>query len=469
MSSTSEVSALPGTPPPAAQELPAAFEPRTPPRPKPSPRPTPQAVNAKTRTVAALAAVACVFGVGQIGRRAIAENWTAKGDRESLERAVAWTSGNSAAWLKLASLQTYAGEDAEAIESLRRAEAALPFDPAPRREHALALEQAGRIEEAGALLHEAAGLDRSFVSRWTLANFYLRTGQTEEFWPWIRQAIEFDPMRLPLAMDLCWRAFGDRDGNRILELAVPDTPEANRAYFAYLLESEKVEPMRKMWPRVEPDLTTSDVPRVALYLDRLLLADYVDDAVEVWNQLCARGFVPLDPLSIEDGPYLTNGDFTERVSGLGFDWKIPRAEGLTRIQRQGPDGEYFLEVRLSGGQPEYTQLIIQMLPIQPGRRYALIYEYLTQQLPAETGIGWIIRDGRTEQPVATPPPLENAEDFWYETSFSFDAPEDARLLQLELKYERVPGTARERGRMVMRNVRLEPLTGRVEDAGPEDQ
>ena len=116
-----------------------------------------------------------------------------------------------------------------------------------------------------------------------------------------------------------------------------------------------------------------------------------------------------------------------------------------------------VEILLSGGQPEYTQLFVQMLPIDPGKRYALIYEYATQQLPAETGIGWVVRDGRTEQPVATPPPLENAEDFWYETSFSFDAPADARLLRLELKYERVPGTARERGRMVMRRIRLEPL------------
>lgn len=463
MSSTSEVSALPGKPPAAGQEFPAAFEPRTPPRPKPAPRPSPYAVNAKTSAFAALVLLVCLFGLGQLLRRATAENWAARGDRESVERATAWTSGNSAAWLKLASLQSHEGEDAEAIESLRRAAAALPFDPAPRREFALALEQAGKIEEASVQLREAAGLDRSFVSRWTLANFYLRTGQTEEFWPWIRQAIEFDPARLPLAMDLCWRAFGAPDGERILELAIPDTPDANRAYFAYLLDSERVEPMRNMWPRVEPDLTAADVPNVALYLDRLLLADYVEDAVEAWNRLSERDFVPLEPLSIEEGPYLTNGDFVERVSGLGFDWKIPRAEGVGRRQVPGDNGEYFLEVVLSGGQAEYTPVIIQMLPIGPGRRYALIYEYLTQQLPAETGIGWVVRDGRTEQPVATPPPLENAEDFWYETSFSFDAPADARLLQLELKYERVPGTARERGRFLMRNVRLELLAEVADD------
>jgi|GEM_PF-497728 len=458
MPPTSEITALPGEPPSAERKLPEAFEPRTPPRERPGPRHSPYSIDVRSRALTVAVLLICLFGLAQFGRRALGEYWTAQGDRASLESAVRWTPGNAAAWLKLASLQRHAGEDAEAVESIRQAVALLPSDPGPQIELGLALERLGEVEQAGQVLRESAVLDRSFRPRWTLANFYLRTGQVEEFWPWVRQAVEFDTQRLPLALDLCWRAFGPRAGDQILELAVPDTPEANAAYFTYLLDAEKIEPIRKLWPRLEPHISASDVPVVALYLDRLLLADHVEDAVAVWNSMVERKYVPLGKLSAEDGPYLTNGDFQQQVSGLGFDWKIPPAEGIQRVQRRGSDNQYFVEMRLSGGQAEYTPLLIQMMPITPGRRYALIYEYSTNQLPAETGIGWVVRDGRTEQPVATPPPLENAEDFWYETSFSFDAPEDVRLLQLELKYERVPGTARERGRMVMRNIRLEPLT-----------
>lgn len=440
-------------PSPAASAVPCA-PPAPPPRAKPS---APGRRKSAAGLVVALVAAAAIVSIAAgVGRRALAESWIASGALDNLERATRWLPANQTGWTKSAALQSRAeGDPAAAVEAWERAVELRGRDVQARVELGLALEGAGNHSGAEQVLLEAAEVDPGFLPRWTLANYYLRVGLTDEYWTWTSRAVEADPRRLPAAMDLSWRAFGDAD--LILERGVPDEPSVNRAYFKYLIDRDRLGPMRAIWPRLEPDLVPGDVPDAAVYLDRLLLSDQVASAVEVWNSICRKRYVPYRPLSLGEGPYLTNGDFSGRITGLGFDWKVPAAEGVTRVQTQTNSGENGLEIRLSGAQPEYTQLILQIIPIRPARRYVLIYEYATQQLPSETGIGWVVRDSRTEQVIAEPASLENAEDFWYETSFSFDAPEDVGLIHLELKYERIPGTTRQRGRFVMRRLRLEPM------------
>ena len=437
--------------------------PIAPPREKPAPRQVKERRSAASRLVAAAGLLVCVTVAVLLAREVLAEAWVARGSRESLERAIAWSPSNRIGWFKLAALEAReSGKPAAGLEYLQRAAELGANDGTSRIELSLALEAAGNVGEAETTLLAAADVEPGFLPRWALANFYLRQGRTDDYWKWTGEAVKANPRLLSTAMNLSWRAFDD--GELILERGVPNTPEVNRAYFSYLIDTNRLGSLLAIWPRLEADLKVFDVPNVALYLDQLLLADQVERAVEVWNALCTRGYVPFQALSLEEGPYLTNGDFSSRINGLGFDWKVPQAEGVTRVQTETGPGQAALEIRLSGAQPEYTQLLMQMTPIEPGRRYVLIYEYATQQLPAETGIGWIVRDGRTEQVIAEPAPLENAEDFWYETSFGFDAPEDVRLLRLELKYQRVPGTTRQRGRFVMRNLRLEGLGPALEAA-----
>ncbi len=426
------------------------------PRPKPDPRRAPQRRSPASALLAVGVLLVCVLGVVSGGRRLAGEAWIGDPSRASLERATAWLPDNPAGWMKLAALAAREdGEPGAAIDPLGRLIELRPEDSAARVEMALALESVGNLGETEQRLLEAAEIDPGFAPRWSLANFFLRQGREDDYWEWTQRSLRADFQQLPAVMDLCWRAFDD--GDLILEKGVPDIPNVNRAYFEYLIDSRELGSMLTIWPRLEPDLTAADLPNVSLYLDRLLLADQVEQAVEVWNRMCERQFLPFQKLSLDDGPFLTNGDFKGRISGLGFDWKIPPAEGVTRIQSRNEDGEFAFEIRLSGGQAEYTQLLLQLAPVRPGVRYVLIYEYATQQLPAETGIGWVVRDGRTEQVISEPAPLENAEKFWYETSFSFDVPADVSLLRLELKYQRVPGTTRQRGRLVMRNLRLETL------------
>ena len=438
-----------------------------PPRPKPAPPAQQPRPDSRTRVLALVGVALCGLALAAVARRALSEAWVAQATEASIAKAITLSPGNPVGQRQRAALAAGASGDlADAVPPLRAALSAAPRDVPTMLDLALALEASSDAAAAEQTLLVAADIDPGFLPRWSLANFYLRQNREADYWHWTRSALEADPSQTATAMDLSWRAFGD--GDFILSQGVPDLPAVNRAYFEYLVDTQRLGSMLTLWPRVEPALTPSDLPNVSLYLDRLLLADEVSLAVDVWNGLVARGFIGLEQISLDHGPYLTNGDFTELISGLGFDWKVPPAEGVTRVQATGatPGEIAALEIRLSGAQPEYTPLLLQIAPIQPGRRYVMVYEYATQQLPPETGVGWLVRDARTEQIIAEPLSLENAEDFWYETSFTFDAPEDVSLLQLELKYQRVPGTTRQRGRFVMRNLRLEPAEESLgEDAG----
>ena len=70
----------------------------------------------------------------------------------------------------------------------------------------LLVEQDGNLKEAEADLLNAARVDRQYLPAWTLANFYFRRGDPENFWPWAQRAaaLTFDDYRplLRLADDL---------------------------------------------------------------------------------------------------------------------------------------------------------------------------------------------------------------------------------------------------------------------------
>src|SRR5438045_2220049 len=89
----------------------------------------------------------------------------------------------------------------------------------------LAKEAARDRGAAEASLLRAAQIDATYLPSWTLANFYLRGGDTEKFWTWARRAggMAYNPSAL---FQLCWRA--SDDPREILERAIPATPAVRR-------------------------------------------------------------------------------------------------------------------------------------------------------------------------------------------------------------------------------------------------
>ncbi len=430
------------------------------PRPKPA-APDLRAANPVAgRVLVFLLLALALFGVRSAVSRALGAYWASWASSSALSRAAGLTAPNPVVQRRAAFLASQRSGDPSAAEPpLRQAVGLAPLDLTSRLELAAVLQASGREGEAERALLEAAELDRSYRPRWSLTNFYLRQGDIGKFWQSARETLIAYPESAPMVLGLCWRAFGD--STLILDKAVPDDPEVIRRYFAYLLRQERLEALSELWPRLAPNLEGRDVPMTSLFLDRLIFAQQTGLAVEVWNLLCREEYLSYTPLNYPEGPYLTNGDFNTRISGVGFDWKAPSARGVYRVQQPPRFGIRTLDVELTGAQSDRSVLLSQIIPLPPGR-YLFRYEYATQGLPRLTGLFWVVRDNQTERVLAQSPYIDAAEDYWNTLSFLFDAPEDVDFFRLEFRYATPPDTNRHRGRYVMRHAAL----GQVGDRGP---
>ena len=87
-------------------------------------------------------------------------------------------------------LLTAEKDPAISMAALERAVALNPSDAGSWIELGLRWEADGNAGRAEQYLLRAAEVDRQYLPRWSLANFYFRRKDTEKFWAWARASAE---------------------------------------------------------------------------------------------------------------------------------------------------------------------------------------------------------------------------------------------------------------------------------------
>ena len=154
---------------------------------------------------------------------------------QDIARAIELAPGNTAYLATLALQADYSGQDSTPI--LEEIAKLNPRASSPRIRLGLAAELRGDMVTAEHWLQDAYSVDRQFETRWTLANFYFRQGRRDEFWTWMRSALEMSYGDRSAAFDLCWQMTTDAD--EILDRAIPDRREVAASYLAYALDRHK--------------------------------------------------------------------------------------------------------------------------------------------------------------------------------------------------------------------------------------
>jgi hypothetical protein len=389
------------------------------------------------RVTAALVLAMCAAAAVVSARFAWAERLLAESTPESVRRSLALAPGNARAWERRAAL-----EPDQAAPSLQRAIALNPYSTASRIDLGLRAEFAGNRPEAEKLLLGAFPEDRMFLIRWTLANFYFRSGDEANFWRWARAAAEFSHGPLSPLFDLCPRI--SPDPAAVLDRAIPPRAVVLHEYLLYLLSTGRVEAAGPAVARLAAFRRPQDRPALLAVVDRSLAAGEVPRAVAVWNQLAASGLLPYPALDPARGSSLTNGSFAFQPLGLGFDWRpIWNPEAFVSAQK----------IEFSGRQLDRTEVLWQPIPILPQASYALHYRYSTTHFAAQGGLRWHLLDPRTRQPLIPPSPSLSSEDET-EQAWRFQVPASTGLGHLSLLYQREPGTIRLRGAIDLISVRL---------------
>lgn len=350
----------------------------------------------------------------------------------------------------LAEIAAQEGGDPRA--HLRQAARLSPRDAEIRVRLGLEEEVAGDIEAAERQLLAAADASRKYYPRWSLLNFYYRRGDAASVWKWAKLALETSYLDREPIFRLCWQV--QPAPAVLLERALPARRPVRLDFAGFLLEQRQWIAAGRLAAQLSTSVSRRESDRFLRYTSRLLEAGYVAEALPVWNALCVRGLLPYPSLDPETGPFLTNGDFREKLTNQGFDWIAHAPPGVTLVQAGSPR----LRLDFDGGQPERCELLYQYAPVAGGRRYRLAYRYAVSGspmsvAPRSTGIRWEVATvSRPEVASVLSAPIAPEETGGRE--FEFDVPAGAAGIRLALVHRREPGSVRMEGTVELEEVRL---------------
>ena len=330
-------------------------------------------------------------------------------------------------------------DDAHAEQILKSAVKLDPYNSQADIELSLRRESAGDYSQAEKLLLDAFAIDHTYVTRWSLANFYFRRGNLQEFWKWARSAAEMPSDNTGLLFELCWRV--SPDPNEIAQRILNDNPVLIREYLNFLLVKDQLPASAAIAQRLiqAGDAETDDAQMFSV-IDRLIASKNGGAAKTLWNALNERHWV------VADAGAPNNPVFARDPLPVGFDWTLDSYPGLHSWP--GPSG---LVSEFSGGQPEDCKVAEQSIVLAPGN-YEMEYSYRTDEIAANTGLRWEIVDGDSERVLAESPDLSS--ELLNRAFVEFSIPPEASLIHLRLQYQRALGTPRISGTLVIASVQI---------------
>lgn len=341
-----------------------------------------------------------------------------EGTPEGVAKAAALTPLNTSVLSRQALQVEYAGEDPQPL--LERIAEITPLASAPRIRLGLDAEIRGDTPEAERWLLDAARVDHQYEPRWTLAQFYFRQQKTDDFWKWLRAALEVSYGDRKAALELAWVVTFDPE--MILDRAIPNQHDVLAAFLAYVLEKHAdgsgAAIRLARWHKLE------DLPLLHAEMDDLLAAGHREKAREIWLEL---GYP--DPKTV------FNPDFGQFHIGHGFDWRQETNRGVRFTILDTP---FSLRISFDGMQPEACELLRQYVGVRTGGHYRLAWESLGRA----NGLAW--------HAGSSAGPLKSSEG-WMSGGMTFAATQDF----IALSYQRPLGEARSQGSIELRHIVLE--------------
>jgi tetratricopeptide (TPR) repeat protein len=393
------------------------------------------------RLLAVVAVPAFLLAAAWLLRLAWADLEFRRGTPASVERAAALAPGYAPYWT---ARSDWGSPEREA--DLERAVRLNPYYSEAWIELGLSAEARGDLARAERCLRQAAQVDKGFLPRWTLANYYFRHRQPEEFWKWARLSLLAAPGDATALYRLSWMF--EPDEELILARAIPDEPDHLARYLLFLVTERRLEAAVKVAHRL---IERGAEPHVGLLVnltEQLLMRGDSGRAVGLWNAACRRGLLPYEVLEPDGGRLVTNGDFRSPPRGAGFDWRILPVEGV--VADVLPEGRG-LRLRFSGRQPEHCELLAQYVPVRQGACYRLHSRSHTDDVSEESGLRWVISEAGSRRRLAVGP-LGADEEHGAATAFC--AAPGMELIKLTLRYDRTAGSTPLQGSVTLTLVEM---------------
>jgi tetratricopeptide (TPR) repeat protein len=331
-------------------------------------------------------------------------------------------------------------DEDHAAESLETALRLSPFNAQADIELGLRAEAQGDLAKAERLLLQAFAVDDTYVPRWSLAGFYLRRGNMNEFWRWARKATEMPADNIGALFELCWHASPDPE--EIAGKILNDNPDVIRQYLIFLLRKDQLTGAATIAQRlVRTGILSADRTVLFSVMNRMLAIGDAAAAATLWRSLIEQRWVD----GSETPPY--NAAFAQEPLPVGFDWALPSYPGL-----HSWSGRSGLQTELTGLEPDDCLITEQAVVLSAGS-YTMKYAYQTTGILPDTGIQWQIVDMSSGAVLANSPYLSS--ETYQQVALPFAAGNAVNLLHLRLVYKRVPGTTRVAGTLTNTSIQVQ--------------
>ena len=221
-----------------------------------------------------------------------------------------------------------------------------------------------------AALRESVRLAPSYAKpRWLIGNLLLRMGQTDEAFQQMRSAEERDAGLLPNTMDLAWGT-SRGDAAKTVALIQPQTDGAHTA-LAIFLASHKEGAAALDQFRLAKSPTSAASAQLT---QRLIETRFFGEAYEAWTKAhCA---------TCKTGSFI-NGSFEDDVDvgNRTFGWQIPAdvtGATLSVDTNEHESGTRSLRVDFHGNTNPQSDLLSQIVTVDPGSRYRVSFQAMTK-------------------------------------------------------------------------------------------
>jgi tetratricopeptide (TPR) repeat protein len=387
--------------------------------------------------VRALVVCACLLGIWESWKTARSDALFLQGTAESVRASIRLEPDCWWCYTQLARL-----DESSAEELLQTSLRLNPYNSEAAIDLGLRYESDGEFHRAEELLFQAFEVDRTYETRWSLANFYFRRDNLPAFWMWIRRATEMPADDIGALFELCWRV--SPDPKTIEANIVEDNPDVVRQYIVFLIGKDQpaaaVNPALTLL-RTGTGSQESDQSLLFTLLDKLIAANDANDANTLWNRLIRQHWI------VADTSFPNNPQFSRDPLPVDFDWTISAYSGL-----HSWSGSFGLETEFTGDEPESCAIAEQTISLPPGD-YRLESSYRTRNILPDTGIQWQIVEAKSDKILASSGSLSS--DTPARVVLPFSVGPDEHLLRLRLAYHRNLGTPRVSGTVVVTSVRIQ--------------
>jgi tetratricopeptide (TPR) repeat protein len=377
----------------------------------------------------------CVLGIWSSWKLARADYLFRLNTEESVRAAIRLEPDAWRYYMRLALF-----DDAHAQQLLETTIKLDPYNAEADIELGLRLEAAGDYASAEKLLLNAFAVDRTFLPRWTLANFYFRRNNLPAFWTWARSAAEMPSDSTGPVFELCWHV--SPDPKEIEAKILNNNPELIRQFLSFLLAKNQLPAAAEVANRLaQAGDHETDAPHMFSVIDRLIAAREGDAAKALWNVLIEKHWI------VADMGAPNNPNFAREPLPVRFDWSLSSNAGLHSWP--GPSG---LETEFSGEQPENCTIAEQTVLLAAGN-YELVFSYRTEGIAPETGLLWQIIAAGSDKVLAESPNLSS--EALNRATVAFSISPQTSLIDLRLAYRRTLGTPRISGTLVIPSVQIQ--------------